>query len=178
MIKGGWKSVGFLVVTGAAIGWELVASFDHDPNTWPWTDLIVHYVPPEITALILGGLIFWLPVHFTLRYWRGRNRPETIAPMTQRPPVELAAIGYRAYGKWVDNKNFRGEPMPDWEALPDPQRLAWIAAGQEIAREILAPPVPACACGHSMLFHDQGESGTDPPVCSFVSCPCGKTSVG
>lgn len=70
MIKGGWKSVGFLGATAAVLGWEILASWDGDSDTSPWTDLIVTYVPGEITAVLIGGLVAWLPVHFGLRYWR------------------------------------------------------------------------------------------------------------
>jgi hypothetical protein len=73
MIKGGWGSIGFLGVTAVALGWELVASFDGDPQTSPWTDLIVTYVPGEVTAALIGALVLWLPVHFGLRYYR-KNR--------------------------------------------------------------------------------------------------------
>lgn len=64
-----WR-VAFLGVTALAIVLELVASFDGNPNTDPWTDLIVAYVPGEVTAVVLGGLCLWLLVHFGLRYWR------------------------------------------------------------------------------------------------------------
>lgn len=75
MIKGGWKSVGFLGATFAVLSWEVFASWDGDTDTSPWTDLIVTYVPGEVTAVILGGLIAWLPVHFGLRYWwKARDR--------------------------------------------------------------------------------------------------------
>jgi len=70
MIKGGWKSAWFLGATAAVLGWELFASWDGDTGTSPWTDLIVTYIPGEVTAAILGGLIVWLPVHFGLRYYR------------------------------------------------------------------------------------------------------------
>lgn len=70
MIRGGWKSIGFLGATAAVVGWEVFASWDGDRGTLPWTDLIVTYVPGEVTAVLLGGLIAWLPVHFGLRYWR------------------------------------------------------------------------------------------------------------
>jgi hypothetical protein len=36
--------IGFLGVTVVAVGAELWASFDGDPDTAPWTDLIVRYV--------------------------------------------------------------------------------------------------------------------------------------
>jgi hypothetical protein len=70
MIKGGWRSVGFLAATAALVGWECFASWDGDPGTSPWTDLIVTYVPGEVAAVLLGALIAWLPVHFGLRYYR------------------------------------------------------------------------------------------------------------
>lgn len=70
MIKGGWKSIGFLGATVGVLGWEIFASWDGNAGTSPWTDLIVTYVPGEFTAAILGGLIVWLPMHFGLRYYR------------------------------------------------------------------------------------------------------------
>jgi hypothetical protein len=73
MIKGGWKSVGFLAATAATVGWELFASFDGNPQTSPWTDLIVTYIPGEVTTALVGALVVWLPVHFGLRYYR-KNR--------------------------------------------------------------------------------------------------------
>jgi hypothetical protein len=70
MVKGGWKSVGFLTGTALVLGWEVLASFDGDNGTWPWTDLIVEYVPGEVVALVIGALAAWLPVHFLIRYRR------------------------------------------------------------------------------------------------------------
>ncbi|GGN40579.1 putative effector of murein hydrolase [Actinoplanes campanulatus] len=63
----------FLGVTTVALVAECWASWDSSPDTVPWTDLIVGYVPGEITALVLGALAAWLPVHFGLRYWRKRR---------------------------------------------------------------------------------------------------------
>jgi hypothetical protein len=70
MIKGGWKSIAFLSGTGVVIVWELFSSFDDDPSTSPLTDLIVTYVPQEVTAALIGMLLLWLPTHFGLRYYR------------------------------------------------------------------------------------------------------------
>jgi len=64
----------FLGVTAAAVGLELWASFDGDPDTEPWTDLIVAYVPGEVTALVIGGLAVWLAIHFWIRYARRRRK--------------------------------------------------------------------------------------------------------
>jgi type IV secretory pathway TrbD component len=73
MIKGGKRSVVFLAATATVLGWEVYASWDDDPETSPWTDLIVTYLPGEVTAVAIGGLVAWLPVHFGLRYWRKRR---------------------------------------------------------------------------------------------------------
>ena len=78
-----WWTVVFLGVTAVAVGMELWASFDGDASTDPWTDLIVRYVPGEVTALLIGGLCLWLIVHFGLRYWRRHK-----AVVGQKPTVE------------------------------------------------------------------------------------------
>jgi hypothetical protein len=66
-------TLGFLGVTAVAIVAELWASFDSDPNTDPWTDLIVRHIPAEVTFALIGALCLWLPIHFGLRYWRKRR---------------------------------------------------------------------------------------------------------
>ncbi len=58
----------FLIITGLAVGWELVASFDTSSNTEPWTDLLVDHVPAWVTYSAIGVLILWLPIHFYRRY--------------------------------------------------------------------------------------------------------------
>lgn len=60
----------FLGLTGLVLGMELWAGFDKDDRTEPWTDMIVQYVPGEVTALAIAGLFGWLAVHFGRRYWR------------------------------------------------------------------------------------------------------------
>lgn len=63
----------FLGVTAVALGAELWASFDSSAHTTPWTDLIVQYVPGEVTAAVIGALMVWVPVHFAIRYARQRR---------------------------------------------------------------------------------------------------------
>lgn len=76
MTRRGWV-VAFLALTGTALGAELVAALDSSSATVPWTELIVTYVPWEVTAAVLGALIGWLPAHLGWRYWRRRrDRPE------------------------------------------------------------------------------------------------------
>ena len=61
--------VAFLGVTVLGILLELVAAFDPTMETIPWTDLIVEYVPWEISAAVFGALALWLPLHFGYRYY-------------------------------------------------------------------------------------------------------------
>lgn len=37
----------------------------------------------------------------------------------------MARQAYRAYGDYVDWKNYAGDPMPPWEELPLQVRIAW-----------------------------------------------------
>lgn len=73
MNRRAWWLVGFLGVTALAVVGELVGALDGNPDTPPWTDLIVRYVPAEAAVAVFGALVAWLPVHFYLRY-RRRNR--------------------------------------------------------------------------------------------------------
>lgn len=68
-----WRVL-FLGVTGLAVGMEVWASADGDSTTDPWTDLIVAYVPGEVTAAGIGALALWLGVHFWRRYRRKAAR--------------------------------------------------------------------------------------------------------
>lgn len=70
MTRKAWWTIGFLGITAVAIALEVFASFDGSPDTVPWTDYIVRYIPGEIAALLIGGLALWLVVHFGLRYYR------------------------------------------------------------------------------------------------------------
>lgn len=53
--------------------------------------------------------------------------------MQQQDRVELAKIAYRAYGETTDFKNFRGDPMPEWDDLGDKIQAAWLAASSAAA---------------------------------------------
>lgn len=70
MTQRGWWRVSFLGLTALVLGMEVFASVDGNPETEPWTDLLVSYVPGEFTFAAIGALVLWLPVHFGLRYWR------------------------------------------------------------------------------------------------------------
>lgn len=63
----------FLATTATALVAECWASWDSSPDTVPWTDLIVTYVPGEVTLAVVGALVAWVPYHFAVRYWRRRK---------------------------------------------------------------------------------------------------------
>lgn len=48
--------------------------------------------------------------------------------MTTTTPESRARIAYTAYGRKTEFKNFRGDPMPLFDDLPETIRDAWIAA--------------------------------------------------
>lgn len=58
--------------------------------------------------------------------------------MTDQPndQVALAKVAYRAYGETTGFKNFRGEPMPDWDDLGDTIQRAWISAAGAVADHV------------------------------------------
>lgn len=62
-----WRIL-FLAVTLVALALECFAAWDGNPQTDPWTYLIVSYIPSEVFAFVFGGLVVWLTVHFGRRY--------------------------------------------------------------------------------------------------------------
>ena len=44
---------------------------------------------------------------------------------------------YRAYCDAVDWRSVKGEPLPQWEQLPQPIREAWSASAKQVMRELL-----------------------------------------
>jgi len=54
--------------------------------------------------------------------------------MTRLSDDELGKVGYRTYGDMVGQRDYQGDPMPTWEALPHQQKRAWIEAALEIGR--------------------------------------------
>jgi hypothetical protein len=66
--------------------WELWSNFDHDPNTWPLTWVIVTYVPAWITLPAVLILALWLPYHFWTNYRDRRN--QRMNPSSVHAPEE------------------------------------------------------------------------------------------
>lgn len=52
--------------------------------------------------------------------------------MTTTTPESRARIAYTAYGRVTDFKNFRGDPMPAFDDLPDQIKQAWSKAANTI----------------------------------------------
>lgn len=50
----------------------------------------------------------------------------------------LAKLAYAAYGAVTGNKNFRGDPMPEWDDLGEAIRSAWTAAAGAVRTEVLS----------------------------------------
>ena len=46
----------------------------------------------------------------------------------QKTMQKIAQGAYHAYGQVTNFKNFQGNPMPDWEQLPEKIQEAWRAA--------------------------------------------------
>jgi len=75
-----WLTAIFLTLTASAIGWEIVAAFDGSADTWPWTQLIVRYVPEPVTNLAIDVLLAWLPAHFLTNYADARKAAAMAQP--------------------------------------------------------------------------------------------------
>ena len=52
--------------------------------------------------------------------------------------IMLAREAYKAYGAVTDFKNFQGNPMPEWDDLPQKIRDAWVAAAAKVKQVTLA----------------------------------------
>lgn len=52
--------------------------------------------------------------------------------MTTTTPESRARLAYTAYGRVVGFKNFQGDDMPAFDALPQPIRNAWENAARVI----------------------------------------------
>jgi hypothetical protein len=53
----------------------------------------------------------------------------------ERTRFTPGAIAYAAYGQAVDYKNFRGEPMPHFDDLPEQIKEGWLVAAEAVLRE-------------------------------------------
>jgi len=62
-------TVGFLGVTAVAVGAEILAAFDGNPDTVPWTEYLTD-LPWWVTIPAALVLSVWLPLHLLAAYRR------------------------------------------------------------------------------------------------------------
>lgn len=54
-----------------------------------------------------------------------------------RPDTEqIAKTAYAAYGQATDGYNFKGDPLPEWDALPVAIRNAWQLAAEAVRHRV------------------------------------------
>lgn len=61
-------TISFLSVTALAIIMELFSAFDNNPDTQPWTVLIVENIPWFVGLPAIGLFAAWLVAHFRKYY--------------------------------------------------------------------------------------------------------------
>lgn len=72
---------------------------------------------------------------------------------------------YNVYGSVTDFKNFQGNPMPEWNALPDKIKLAWEAVADakppalDINLGIRETRLIKHALAYDAQFQDAGAPG-------------------
>lgn len=55
--------------------------------------------------------------------------------------LELAILGYQAYGDSAGWKNYQDKPMPTWDELPEAIKGHWRTAARQMRLKILADTV-------------------------------------
>jgi len=70
------------------------------------------------------------------RAWdRAKALCEGIAEECVDAPLDFyAKTAYNSYGRTTKFKNFRGDPMPAWDDLPEQIRTAWRASVGDVTR--------------------------------------------
>ncbi len=79
---------------------------------------------------------------------------------------DIAASAYRAYAASTGNKNFRGDPMPAFDNLPQAIKTAWEAAVRQadVSRAFSEDPAALREC-------EQHWAGWIPPELKDQSSP-------
>jgi hypothetical protein len=61
-------------------------------------------------------------------HWLGEDLKSIRPLVTLADQFDLARAAYLRYGAVTEFKNFRGDPMPAFDELPDKIKAAWVAA--------------------------------------------------
>jgi len=64
--------------------------------------------------------------------------------LDEKASEKLACTAYEAYAAETNWKNFRGDPMPSWNELPDTIQRAWMAATQAVLVDEQATTCAGC----------------------------------
>ncbi|MFI7608913.1 hypothetical protein ACIBTV_27885 [Micromonospora sp. NPDC049366] len=60
--------------------------------------------------------------------------------MSEDQDAADARAAYAAYGETTGGKNFRGEPMPEWDGLGETIQRAWMAAAAAVRARAAGTP--------------------------------------
>lgn len=74
--------------------WELISAGDGNKDTWPLTQILIHYLPPEVVIPAAVLLAAWLPIHFAAAYGKRKRAARRLAmstPTVLPPPLPAAA---------------------------------------------------------------------------------------
>lgn len=126
-----WR-LAFLGLTAVVLGMEVWAGFDKPgAQTDAWTDMIVRWVPGEVTALVLGGLAVWLAVHFGTRYFKKAKESKQMQtpslgrvvlvpadPTNNNGADEAAAIVTRVWNEKADGWLVNLRVLADGDGVP------------------------------------------------------------
>jgi hypothetical protein len=77
---------------------------------------------------------------------------------------------YQIYGSVTDFKNFQGNPMPEWEALPDKIKLAWeaVADAKPSGVEIDLDERQMALIRHALMYDAQFQFAGAPGHNQFI----------
>lgn len=85
----------FLTITALAVGLELWAANDRDPDTTTWTELTTAWVPQTVTMGAIAALTAWLGPHFVDAY--KKREEQTMAEPIPVPPTQEADARNRGW---------------------------------------------------------------------------------
>lgn len=85
-----------LALTILWLAWELITNFDSDPDTWPLTWLIRHYLSPWVYFPAVLALAGWLVWHFRPGNDRIDHHSTSPEGITMTHPVPSQAVVKRS----------------------------------------------------------------------------------
>lgn len=108
------------------------------PGTWHWIEKVTPEAP-QIQMTSTDTATMTQPIGQSTFQTVTFGKQDSVEPEKVATVVDwkdYAKSAYRAYGAVTDHKNYQGLPMPEWEALTDKIREAWIGAVQDVFRKL------------------------------------------